>query len=415
MNVDAALERILHDIPLPHTEMHSLWGAQGRVLAQDIIAPADFPPFPYSAVDGYALRAEDSVHAQAQYPIELRVVADILAGHLYSGYLQAGQAARIMTGAPIPEGANAVIMLEDTDATWSNQPDSPMPTSVKLYKSLAPLENIRPKGENVQQGQSILKAGHVLRPADIGMIATLGIAQISVTRQPRIAIISTGDELLEPSEPLSAGKIYDANRYALAASIALTGAIPVPMPIARDSLDDVRAVFQQALAQSVDMIVCSAGVSMGAADVVRLVLQELGEVNLWKINLRPGKPLTFGRVHSPTGTAVPVFGLPGNPVSALVTYEVLVRPALLKCLGRPDNARYVMALTGERFTSDGRRTYVRVQLHQRGEHLIATHSGNQSSGALMSFVMADGLMIIPEDTKALEEGTPVRVKYLADH
>jgi len=360
------------------------------------------------------VRLEDVATAQPQHPVRLVVSMDILAGQTAQRALQAGEAARMMTGAPVPQGADAVVMVEDTDASWGNDPGAPSPAEVSVYRAAQVGQNIRPKGENVRAGQILLGPGHVLRPVDVALLAMMGWVRVRVYQRARVAIISTGDELLEPGQPLSEGKIYDANRYALEGLAREMGAQVLPrLPIARDSVESVRKVFQQALASRPHVVISTAGVSVGAADVVRLVLDDLGQVGLWRINLRPGKPLTFGHLRAGE-RSVPFFGLPGNPVSALVTFDVLVKPALLRMMGREDRPRYALALAGERMTSDGRRSYLRVILREEQGRLVAYPTGTQSSGALMSMVMADALMIVPEDVLVIERGAEVQVKYLSE-
>jgi molybdopterin molybdotransferase len=248
-----------------------------------------------------------------------------------------------------------------------------------------------------------------LRPQDIGVLAALGYVKVPVYRQPRVAILSTGDELVSVGEPLALGKIRDSNSYTLAGLVATYGGIPIRLPTARDTLEDVRHLFQNALAQSPDIVLSSAGVSVGAFDVVRTVLDELGDVRFWRVNLRPGKPLAFGHLQD-----IPFFGLPGNPVSAIVTFEVFVRPVLLKLTGRPDQVMMAVATLGEDIHSDGRRSYLRVKLEREDGRLIARLTGTQSSGALMSVVQADGLLIVPEDVTYVSAGERLPVRLLRD-
>jgi molybdopterin molybdotransferase len=235
----------------------------------------------------------------------------------------------------------------------------------------------------------------------------LGYNHIQVIRQPRVAILTTGDELVGADQPLSPGKIHDTNSYTLAALVTTYGGQPIRLSPSPDTLEAVRKLFHDALAQKPDIIISSAGVSVGATDLIRIVLDELGEVNLWRINLRPGKPLAFGHLQG-----IPFFGLPGNPVSAMVTFDVIVRPALLKLAGKPDDTPITTAIVGEDIPSDGRRTYARVKLNYENGQLIARTTGTQSSGALMSMVVADGLLIIPEGMTEVAVGTPLPVRLL---
>ncbi len=332
---------------------------------------------------------------------------DIPAGNTPAHALHPGQAARIMTGAPMPDDANAVVMVEHTLSTW--QPAESASATVSILRPVHAGENIRQRGEDVRADETVLNAGTVLRPSEIGLLASVGCANPSVVRQPRVAILSTGDELVDVNEPLVPGKIHDSNRYALAAQVATYGGIPLLIPTARDTLDDVRLRFGQALEQQPDLILSSAGVSVGAYDVVRNVIEEMGVVDFWRINIRPGKPLAFGQIGG-----VPFFGLPGNPVSALVTFEVFVRPALLRLGQLPDPQRTIFAKLGHDIKSDGRRSYLRVQLTHRDDHWQAHLTGSQSSGMLTSMVKADGLLIIPENITQVYAGSSLPVRLLKD-
>ncbi len=409
LSVDAALERILAKVsPLP-AEPVDIAQVLGRVLAQDIRAEISLPPFANSSMDGYAVRAEDVLSASKNAPVRLKVVMDIPAGTAPNQELGAMQAARIMTGAPLPEGATAVVRVEDTDSQWRAADDAPLPESVTILAPAKPGANVRPVGEDIQAGQIILKAGTTLRPQDIGVLAALGMARVPVYRQACVAILSTGDELVEVDEPLAPGKIRNSNSYTLAGLVAAYGGIPFRLPTAHDTLEAVRRLFQDALAQQPDIVMSSAGVSVGTFDVVRAVLEELGEVNFWRVNLRPGKPLAFGQLQG-----VPFFGLPGNPVSAMVTFEVFVRPVLLKLTGRADTVMMSTAIVAEDIQSDGRRSYLRVKLAREDGRLIAYLTGTQSSGALMSMVLADGLLIVPENVTHVPAGESLQVRLLRD-
>ena len=407
LNVDKALDNILADMNTLEAETVSLPEAFDRVLAEDIVSPIDLPPFDNSAMDGYALRHEDSAGASQSRPATLAVTMDIMAGSAPDSQLESGQAARIMTGAPIPPGATAVIPVEDTDDDWSKGEDSPLPPEVRIHRSLRCGENIRRAGENVGAGETIMKAGRVIGAAEVGMIAAVGRPRVSVIRQPKVVILSSGDELVDIYDELRPGKIRDTNGYSLAALIRGAGGLPIRLPIAKDRLESIRALYRRALEINPDMIISSAGVSVGAADLVRTVMDELGEIDFWRINMRPGKPLAYGTIQG-----LPFFGLPGNPVSSMVTFEVIVRPALAKIAGRPFEQRAVKATIADDMRSDGRRTYARVTLEHDGQRLSARATGIQSSGALMSMVLADGLAIIPADTKYVPAGTELEVLLL---
>lgn len=399
LNVDEAIARILEQINVLEPETIHLTESAGRVLAEDIVSDTDLPPFDNSAMDGFAIRTSDSGEA-----VRLKVVMDIPAGVAPSKTLKAGEAARIMTGAPVPDGADAVIPVEDTDADFSQTGDDILPEFVTLDKAVSEGAAIRRIGENIRKGQTVLESGTVIGAAEVGMLASLGESQVSVIRQAHVAIVGSGDELVGIDEVVGAGQIRDSNSYTLAVLIADDGAMPLRQPIASDSPESLREMFQNTVAEMPDLIVSSAGVSVGAADYVRTILEEIGEIGFWRINLRPGKPLAFGKIQD-----IPFFGLPGNPVSAMVTYMVLVRPALMKLSGKSDSGFKVRAKAGEAIQSDGRRTYARVQLREENGETIAYAAGTQSSGAHMSMVLADGLLVIPEGREAARIGEEFEV------
>jgi molybdopterin molybdotransferase len=404
VSVDEALAHILQSFqPLPG-ERVPLHRAHGRTLTTPITASIDLPPFAASSMDGFALHAEDALSGA-----RLPVVMDILAGRYPDQALKPGEAARIMTGAPLPVGANTVIPFELTDVP---RLDSQVPAWVTLQQQARPGDNIRPIGEDVRSGETVLAAGRVLRAPDIGAAASLGITQVEVRRKPLVAILSTGDELVDPGQVPAAGQIRDANRPMLIALIEALGAEVFDLGIAADTEDAVRAAFHRAIGAGVHLILSSAGVSVGAADVVKSVIESMGALSLWKVNLRPGKPLAFGHI-----AGIPYMGLPGNPVSAYVTFDVFARPAILRLMGYPvgtdDATGYAEAVTAEPMSSDGRRTYMRVRLENRNGILAARTTGTQSSGALSSLVKADGLLIIPEGLTDIPIGTRLKVRLLS--
>ncbi|MBL8153862.1 MAG: molybdopterin molybdotransferase MoeA [Anaerolineae bacterium] len=409
LSVDTALEQILNGITALEPEHMELADSLGRVLAEDIDADIDIPPFPNSSMDGFAVHAVSLKGASAESPVQLTVVGDIPAGIVPNIQVEAGQAARIMTGAQMPVGADAVIPVESTNAVWTPGGSDPLPRKIEVFRSLRAGDYVRPAGEDMAIGTRILSAGRVLYPADIGVLAALGRSLIKVVRRPKVVILSTGDELVEVNEPLTPGKIRNTNSYTLAALVATYGAIPIRIPTARDTLEDVRRRFEEALDQQPDVILSSAGVSVGAFDAVRSVIEELGAITFWRVNLRPGKPLAFGNIRG-----VPFFGLPGNPVSAMVTFDVFVRPMLLRMGQRPETIHTITASVGEDIPSDGRRSYLRVKLSNQTGRWVATLTGTQSSGALSSMVQADGLLIIPEGHTQVNKGTELTVRLLTD-
>ncbi len=403
-SVEQALEQLLTAFGRLDPESIPIAEAAGCVLAENITASLDLPPFPNSSMDGFALRTDDLVD---DFPITLTIIEDIPAGKIPAQTVAKGQASRIMTGAMLPSGADAVIPFEQTNLT---RMDQALPETIQVVKPVKRGDYIRQIGEDLRHGEIILGAGRVLRSPDIGMLAALGISQISTIRRPRIAILSSGDELIPydaPPEALTTGKIRNSNAVMLAAQIRDLGAMVLDLGIASDTEADVEAKLRMAIDAKADLILSSAGVSVGAFDVMRTVVERLGALHFWKVNLRPGKPVAFGNV-----CGVPYLGLPGNPVSAFVTFELFGRPAILKMSGRDWMVQYEEAITAEPMTSDGRRSFVRVLLEKRNDLWMARQTGTQSSGALSSLVKADGLLVIPEGMTEVPTGTRLQVRVL---
>jgi len=406
LNVDTALANILGSMTRLGHETVPLVQSLDRIIAEDILSPIHLPPFDNSAMDGYAIHAADSQHASQTNPASLTVVMDIPAGAAPTASLKPGQAARIMTGAPIPAGATAIIPIEDTNDNWQKG-DASLPPRVDILEPVDEGAHIRRAGENILAGAMVMAAGTLIRPAELGMLAAVGQAEIKVIRKPKALILTTGDELADIHQPLAPGKIRDTNSYTLAGLVRQAGGMPVRLPIASDSLDSIRRLYRTALAQQPDMLISSAGVSVGAADLVKVVMDELGDIDFWRINMRPGKPLAYGAIQG-----IPFFGLPGNPVSAMVTFEIFVRPALAKLAGRSYQPPIIKAKIAADMLSDGRRSYNRVTLSRRDGQVIARSTGIQSSGALMSMALADGLAVIPEGRRLVPAGAELSVLLL---
>jgi molybdopterin molybdotransferase len=414
LSVDQALEQVLAVFSRLPDEVIDLEAGLGRVLAMDVYADNNIPPFANSSMDGYAVRAADILSATKDSPASLKVIADIPAGTAPTVIIGAGQAARIMTGAPMPNGADSVVPVEQTDDAprGLNSGDrlaAPPPDHIDIFQPVKSGDYVRPAGEDVTAGQLVLREGRVLRAADLGMLAAIGLPRIHVIRQPVVAILSTGDELLTPDQPLAAGKIRDTNSYTIAALAEQLGAKVRRLGIARDTVEDVRAKLGEAVTFGADLILSSAGVSVGAFDVVKSVIESLGAIGFWKVNMRPGKPLAFGNVKG-----IPFMGLPGNPVSAMVSFDVFARPAILRMAGRDLAMATIDAELAEPMTSDGRRSYLRVTLQRHGGRLIARTTGNQSSGVLTSLVNADGLLIVPEGLTEIPAGTTLPVRLFTE-
>jgi molybdopterin molybdotransferase len=412
LTVDQALAKVLSAFHRLPAETVPLAEAFGRVLAGDVVASQDLPPFPNSSMDGYAVRAADVAAASADQPITLTVIEDIPAGRAPLHTIGAGQAARIMTGAMLPPGADAIVPVEQTAGGGRGFRDDQaliLPAEVSILGSSKAGDYVRPVGEDIRSGQAVLREGRVLRAADLGVLAGLGVSQIAVIRRPIVAVISTGDELLTPDDPLEPGKIRDSNGYTITAAAQSLGARATYLGIARDTIAAVQDKLDAAISMGADVILSSAGVSVGAFDVVKTVIESMGEIGFWKVNMRPGKPLAFGQVRG-----VPFLGLPGNPVSALISFDVFAHPAILKLAGKPHHPATTEAELAEPMRSDGRRTYLRVTLERADGKLVARSTGTQSSGALSSLVLADGLMIVPEGLTDIAAGTRLPVRLLTD-
>jgi molybdopterin molybdotransferase len=402
LSVDQARERILSRFQPVTIETLPLAGCSKRVLAQDISAPNDLPPFDNSSMDGFAVRAADVVDATTEAPRNLRVVADIPAGSHPTIFLQAGEAARIMTGAPVPRGADAVIPVEDTGFN-DRDAGAPAPDQVQVFRPAKPGWNIRPRGMDILSGEMVLYKGRILKPQDLGLLAMLGFANVPVFRKPRVALFSSGDELLPPEGPLQDGKIRDSNSYTLAALTEEAGTEVIRLGVARDNYDSVQAFLEQAVDLKVDMILSSAGVSVGAFDFVKQVIESNGSMDFWRVNMRPGKPVAFGDYKK-----IPFIGLPGNPVSAFVGFEVFVRAALGRLAGAGGGNRPTIRVRCvEQIDSDGRESYLRAQVQEEHGSFVARLTGHQGSGNLHSLVQANALLIIPAGVKCVPAGQEV--------
>ena len=335
LDVSEARRRLLENFsPLDITKV-PLSAAIGQVLAEPIAAPYDLPPFPNSSMDGFAVRAADILQASPDNPVSLRVIGDIPAGSVFEGSLQPGEAIRIMTGAVIPHDADTVVPVEDTDH-YQREDSIRLPEVVQVFRSLRAGVNLRPVGQDVRQGEIVLSAGRRIRPQDAGFLSMLGQAIVPVRRRPRVAIFSSGDELVAVDQPLTPGKIHDANSIMLAGLVQQYGGDPVFLGIIPDRLDAVMAILENAVAENAELIVSSAGVSVGAFDYIRETIEREGRLVFWRVNMRPGKPLAFGYFRD-----IPFVGLPGNPVSAFVGFEIFIR------LGDPKNVRISRRLAAQ--------------------------------------------------------------------
>ncbi|MBM4135014.1 MAG: molybdopterin molybdotransferase MoeA [Nitrospira sp.] len=374
----------------------------GRVIGEDLVALRDNPPWDNSAMDGFAVRHEDikQEHAIGK-PVVLKVVEDVPAGKVATKSVGPGEAIRIMTGAPVPKGANAVIKVEDTEHT---------PDSVTVFKPEPLSSNIRPQGEDVRKGDCIIPKGTQLRPGEVGMLAILAKPFVFVYQRPRVAILSTGDELADLDERFDENKIINSNSYGIAAAVQEAGGIPILLGIAKDQPAVLKEKISHGL--NADILVLSGGVSMGDYDFTKAVFKELGaEMNFWKLAIRPGQPLAFGKIQGKLA-----FGLPGNPVSSMVTFEQLVRPAMLKMSGHLSYGRpVVQAAFQETFSKrTDRRHFLRGILTREAGGFTVRTTGDQGSGILTSMVKANCLIDIPQETERLKPGDPVTVQVLGE-
>ncbi len=405
ISVEEARERILDLISRLEPETKPLADALGQVLAADAYSPITIPPLDNTAMDGYAVRAADTDGASDETPVNLRIIGEVAAGYIYDGELTPGSAVRIMTGAPIPRGADAVVPFEETDEPEGRNFGhfAKGRAAVGILKAANPGANLRYAGEDVKQGSLVMREGIELGPAQLGVLASLGMAEVSVYRRPVVAVLSTGDELLQLGRPHEPGKIYDSNGTSVAALVREAGGIPLVLGIARDTIEDLTARVREGM--QADLLVTSAGVSRGDYDVVKDVLLKEGAVEFWTVRMRPGKPLAFGTF--PSGDRrVPHLGLPGNPVSSMVAFELFGRPALYKMAGRENWQRPTVRVTVEdRVTNpDNRRFYARAIVSERDGHLSAALTGPQGSGILTSMALANALVICPEYETHIEAG-----------
>ncbi|HKV85077.1 MAG TPA: gephyrin-like molybdotransferase Glp, partial [Ktedonobacterales bacterium] len=380
LTVEEARERILAHVHPLATERIPLTDGLGRVLAEDAVAAENLPAFANSAMDGYALLASDSAGATAESPRRLRLVGAVPAGRVYEGVVRAGEAVRILTGAPVPEGADAVLQQELTRVESD---------VVELLAEAAPGNNIRFPGEDVRPGTLLAPAGAELGPAEIALLAATGIHTVTVARRPRVAILATGDELAALGTTPLPGQIHESNSPYLVAAVIRAGGVPLPLGIARDNADELREKLRAA--RDADLILTSGGVSVGDYDLVKQILEEQGNIAFWRVRMRPGKPVAFGLLG-----ATPLLGLPGNPVSAAVTFELFGRPAIRRMLG----CATILRPTVEVFLEDGeihradRRQYVRARLFSRGGMLVARTTGAQDSHIISSLRGATALLVV---------------------
>ncbi len=403
-SVESAQQEMLSYFDVLPTERVALVAALHRTLAEDIHADMNVPPFANSAMDGYAVQGSDLAGDSA---LVLKVIGEVPAGGVADRAVEPGTAMRIMTGAPMPDGADTVVPFEETD---EGRPDSLFSTGqVRIVNRPPTGANVRQAAEDLKAGALVVRAHTVITPAVIGLLASVGAAEVAVFRRPRVAILATGDELVEVGEKPGPGQIRNANGYANAAQVLAAGGEPLQLPIARDTEAELRAQLEAGLAWGADLFLTSGGVSMGDYDVVKKVLQSMGEMQFWRVRMKPGKPITFGHING-----VPLLGLPGNPVSAMVVFELFGRPALLKMQGRRVLERPIIQAVFDGSIRDrgDRRQYVRVRVRWQDGEFRARATGEQGSGILSSMLGADGLLIVPEGMSDVVPGTRLDVLML---
>ena len=414
ISVEEALEKVLSYVEVLEPEQKPILDCLGQVLDEDVYSDIDIPPLDNSAMDGYALRAKDTRGASEASPRYVVVVGEVAAGSMPTKEVRPGTAIRIMTGAPLPEGADAVVRFEDTDEVDRKSSGGDLSQIGILCQAKKGL-NVRGRGEDIAKGNLILKKGRVLRPQEIGVLASLGRSTAPVIRRPIVAILATGDELMGVDQPLAPGKIHDSNTYTIAAEVSRYGGIPKILGIGRDSVRSLTEKIDEGL--DADMLITSGGVSKGDYDIVKDVLAEHGEIGFWTVCMKPGKPLAFGvmkKVEGGRKGKVPHLGLPGNPVSSMITFEQFARPAILKMMGKKILAKPAIRaiIEDDVVNTDGRRLFVRVSVTKGGGQYYASVTGPQGSGILTSMAEANGLAVIPESSNGVKAGDMVDVQML---
>lgn len=408
ISVNDARVRILNSLKKPQTIRVPISEAMNCVLSQDIHAPFDFPLFDNSSMDGYAVKSSDIRKASDSNPSTLLVVEDIPAGVVPTKHIGRNEASRIMTGAMLPSGADCVVPVEKTNMNWRKDKDATLSKTVQIFEPVQPGDYIRPIGEDFKKGQLVL-GQKKLRAQDIGFLAMLGIAEIPIHKKPKIAIFSSGDELIAPGETLQSGKIYDSNTIMLSSLIDKYGGMPINLGVVKDTKFDVKRVLEEAVLTNADLIVSTAGVSVGAFDYVRVMLEFHGHLDFWRVNMRPGKPVAFGNYK-----AIPFIGLPGNPVSAFVGFEVFVQPAINKLSGYDEYLprKMIEVELLDVVKSDGRESYLRGIVEYRNHTYFAKLTGHQGSGNLYSLVDANALLIMPSGVKSMPIGSVINAWLL---
>ena len=412
LSVEDARDQILSQFGVLNAQNFLITEALGLVTSDQVRSEINIPPLDNSAMDGYAVMSTDVSTATYEHPVMLEILETIPAGSLPTKRLKTGAASRIMTGAPVPEHCDAVIPFEDT--TEKDFSKSGRLTEIGIRTSVSPGTNVRVKGKDIKEADSVLEEGHVITAATIGVLASMGMSHVRAIRKPVVSILSTGNELLSPGEKPAEGKIFDSNSSSIMASVIQLGAIPRYIGIARDEMGSVREKLREAMES--DLVISSAGVSKGDYDMVKDVMSEHGDLQFWSVRMRPAKPLAFGTLNRGSKTSVPLIGLPGNPVSSLVAFEQFCRPAILKMMGKTNLHRpTIQAVLKDSIVNyDSRRVYARVIVEQTEDGYTAKTTGHQDSNILTSMVHANGLAICPEEEESKDPGDIVTVIMLDD-
>jgi molybdopterin molybdotransferase len=411
ISVEEALECMMPHFHALEPEEVAVLDALGRVLAEDIYSDIDVPPFQKSAMDGYAVRAADLASASDQHAVVLEVIGHLAAGRVSDKVVEPGTTVRIMTGAPLPAGSDAVVRFEDTDdasARPGHATNRGERNQVQVFASVGPNDNVRAAGEDFRRGELGLSRGTVIRPAEIGVLATLGRPLVRVIRRPRVGILVSGDELVAIDESLPPGKIRSSNEYGIAALILTYGGLPVRLGIARDNLRDLVGKIRVGVGDGVDLFITSGGVSVGDYDLVKTALNLEGQMYFWRVRMSPGKSIAFGTVGG-----VPLLGLPGTPSAAMVAFEQFARPAILTMLGKTRCVKpTVEAVLEQDVRSRGLRGFVQVALKKTFWGWSARPTVGPGVGVLTSMVMAHGLAVIPDAVREVKAGERVHVQVL---
>jgi molybdopterin molybdotransferase len=406
LSVESARTIILEKFKTKNGVLLPIEQSIGKILSKDIFSILNLPPFNNSSMDGFAVLAENIRGATEENPAELKIIEDIAAGTAPKEHLHPGQASRIMTGAPLPPGADAVVPVEFTNFS-DRYYQKELPSHIEVFKPVSSGDYIRPEGQDILVGEKIFSKGHQLRPQDLGFLAAQGFGEIETVQQPVIGLLSSGDELIQPGEVLHPGKIYDSNTITIKTLLESFGAKVINLGVAKDDLDDIKTKLLNIQRLNIDLLVSTAGVSVGVYDFIRDVILEDGNLSFWKVNIRPGKPLTFGEYQK-----IPFIGLPGNPVSAFVSTLIFIKPVINRLLGIQEKIDIRTTILDEEIISDGRESYLRAKISFEQGNYHARLVSHQGSGNIYSLVCANALLIIPAGVKSLPKGIEVNFFWI---